>query len=217
MKNAWKILGGCGCLSMLAGAALLAASFFAGDGPMPWRAKPELAHYANTRDGRSGNLAENYVDFSFDHPKTWELRTADPDNINFVTAERRADNKTWENLNVGYYRPAASEAENQTLYRQVLGQIESQFSQQFRDFRKVSEGPAKIGDYTGHEALYSGWVDADGKRVDVFTRAVFIPTPDGTRGVSLMMMGTSLCPDLEKPEDLGREGELPLLLDSFRF
>jgi hypothetical protein len=217
MKNGWKILGGCGCASFLAGAALLVASFFvAGNSAVPF-VKPELAQYTNSREGRVGNLAENYVDFSFDYPKTWELRTADPDNINFVTAERRAETRTWENLNVGYYRPAPTDAENQTLYQQVLGQLESQFSQQFKDFRKVSDGPAKIGAYDGHEALYAGWVDADGKRVEVYTRAVFVPSPDGTKGVSLMMMGTSLCPDLEKPEDLGREGELPILLESFRF
>ena len=218
MKNSWKILGGCGCASMLAGAALLVASFVvAGNVTLPWKPKPELAHYQNSREGRTGNLAENYVDFSFDYPKTWELRTTDPDNVNFVTAERRVNNTTWENLNVGYYRPAPSEPENQALYRQVLGQIEGQFSQQFRDFKKVNEGPTKIGAYDGHEALYSGWVEEDGKRVDVFTRAVFIATPDATRGVSLMMMGTSLCPDLDAPEDLGHEGELPLLVDSFKF
>lgn len=217
MKNLWKILGGCGCLSALAGAVLLGASFYAGGGGMPSFRKPELAHYENSREGRTGNLSENYVDFSFDYPKTWQLRTTDPDNINFVTAERRFDDKTWENLNVGYYRPGASEAENQILYRQVLGQIETQFSQQFRDFKKVTEGPSKIGPYIGHAALYSGWIEADGKRISIFTRAVFLASPEATRGVALMMMGTSLCPDLEEPEDLGQEGELPLVLESFRF
>src|SRR5687768_11726124 len=137
MNNGWKFLGGCGCLSMLVGAVMLAASFFAGGGGMPslGKAKTDLAHSENTREGRTGKLEENYVDFSFDYPKSWVLTSTDPDNINFVTVERRADGKTWENLNVGYFRPAPSEAENQELYRQVLGQIENQFSQQFRDFK----------------------------------------------------------------------------------
>lgn len=203
-------------MSMLAGAALLAAFFFTRGG-MPSLQTSDLVHYENTREGRTGNLAENYVDFSFDYPPTWEVRTTDPDNINFVTVERRADGKTWENLNVGYFRPAASDAENQALYRQVLGQIEGQFSQQFRDFKKISEGPTKVGSYDGHEALYSGWIEADGKRVDIFTRAIFLPSPDGKKGVSLMMMGTSLNPELEEANDLGREGELPAVLESFRF
>jgi hypothetical protein len=217
MKNAWKFLGGCGCLSMLVGAVMLAAFFVTSRGSMPSLPGADLAHYQNTREGRTGNLAENYVDFSFDYPPTWRVTTTDPDNINFVTVERQADGKTWENLNVGYFRPAPSEAENQNLYRQVLGQIEGQFSQQFKDFRKISDGPSKVGSYNGYEALYAGWVEAEGKRVDVYTRAIFLPTPDGTKGVSFMMMGTSLNPDLEKPEDLGREGELPAVLESFKF
>jgi len=37
------------------------------------------------------------------------------------------------------------------------------------------------------------------------------------RGVAILMMGTSFCPDLHEPQDLGRKGDLPILLDSFRF
>jgi len=217
MKNTWKILGGCGCLSLLAGAALLAAYFFTGGGDGPSLAAANLVHYKNTSVGRVGNLAENYVDFSFDYPPSWELRTTDPDNINFVTVERTAGGKLWENFNVGYFRPAPSAAENQAFYRQTLGEIEGQFAQQFKDFRKITEGPIKVGSYDGHEALYAGAIETNGNRFDVFTRAIFLPTPDGTKGVSFMMMGTSFNPELEKPEDLGNEGELPILLESFKF
>lgn len=210
MKNAWKVLTGCGCLSLLAGAMLIAAWFFSRD-------RVDAATYTNTREGRTGALLENYVDFAFDYPKSWSVRTADPDNINFVTVERNVDGKTYENLNVGYFRPAATDAENQQVYRQVLAQIEGQFSRQFRDFRKVHEGPTKVGDYAAHEALYDGNVDVDGKRVDVFVRTIFVLAPGGEKGVSMMMVGTSLNPELEEAEDLGTEGGLPVALKSFRF
>lgn len=222
MKNAWKFLAGCGCLSVIAGLALISfGMFFArdavtgGDDATPRR--DDLAQYTNSREGRTGNLAENYVDFSFDYPKTWTIKTQDPDNINFVTAEHSVGGKTFENLNVGYFSPAPTEEQNQELYRQVLGQIEGQFSQQFRDFRKVTDGPTKVGPYDGHNALYDGWVQVDGQRVNVFVRAIFIPAPGGGKGVSMMMIGTSLNPDLQKADDLGTKGELPVLLESFRF
>jgi hypothetical protein len=219
MNNAWKFLGGCGCLSSIVGAVLIGLSFFAGEssGGALLERKPDLAHYANTREGRTGNLLESYVDFSFDYPKTWTLKTADPDNINFVTAERSVDGKTYENINVGYFTPAATEAENQQLYTQVLGQIEGQFSQQFRDFRKVTEGPTRIGEYDAHHAVYDGWVEVDGKRVGVFVRAAFIPQPGGNRGVSMMMIGTTINPALTEAADLGAKGELPIVLQSFKF
>jgi hypothetical protein len=220
MKNAWKFLAGCGCLSVIAGAALIAfALLVAKDGPDDADATPrrdDLAHYVNTREGRTGNLAEHYVDFSFDYPKTWTITTEDPDNINFVTAKRKVDGQTYENLNVGYFRPGTEE-QNQALYRQSLGHVETQFAQQLRDFRKVTDGPAKIGEYDGHEAIYDGWVEANGQRVSYFVRAVFVPAPRGGKGVSMMMIGTSLNPDLREADDLGTKGELPVVLESFKF
>lgn len=213
MKNTWKILAGCGCVSMLAGAALLAVSFFAGKAML----RDDLAHYENTREGRTGKLAENYVDFSFDYPKSWTLKTNDPDNINFVTAERNVEDKTYENFNVGYFRPAPTDEANEQLYREALGAVENQYAQQLREFRKVSEGSTKVGKYTGHEALYTGYIEAEAQRIDVFIRAIFLPSPNPGQGVSIMMIGTTLHPDLKRAEDLGTKGELPVLLDSFEF
>lgn len=221
MKNAWKFLAGCGCLSMLAGAVMIGLATFwfrttvVDNQPAPQR--DDVVKYVNTREGRTGNLAENYVDFSFDYPKTWTVKTADPDNINYVTVEHRVEDRTWENLNVGYFSPAPTEAQNQQLYTQVLGQIENQFSQQFRDFHKVSEGATKVGPYDGHNALYEGWVDSNGTHINVYIRAIFIPQPGGGKGVSMMMIGTSLNPALTQASDLGNKGELPIALESFRF
>lgn len=211
------ILGGCGCVSLLAGALMLASTFFLGGASLPGEPAIEMATYTNTREGRTGNLEQSYVDFSFQHPADWDVRTVDPDNINFVTVERKSDGRTWENLNVGYFTPSPIPGQNEALYAQTLGQIEGQFAQQFQDFRKISEGPAKVAEYDAYEALYAGYLETNGQRVDVFTRAMFVPSPDGTRGVSMMMMGTSLCPDLKEPQDLATKGQLPAVLSSFRF
>lgn len=228
MKNTWKILAGCGCVSLLAGAALVVSSYFfikaeAGNAdadpaqPPAVTERTDLAQYVNTREGRTGNLAENYVDFSFRYPKTWTVKTEDPDNINYVTVERSVDGRTYENLNVGYFSPAPTEEQNQELYRQVLAQIEGQFSQQFRDFRRVSDGPTKVGSYDAYNALYDGWAEVNGQRVNVYIRAIFIPRPEGGKGVSMMMIGTSLNPALTEAGDLGTKGELPIALETFKF
>jgi hypothetical protein len=225
MKNAWKFLAGCGCLSLFAGAVMIGlAMFWFGtnavtslDDDSPTPPREDVVKYVNTREGRTGNLADSYVDFSFDYPKTWTVKTADPDNINFVTVERRVNDQTYENLNIGYFSPWPTEAQNQQLYAQVLGQIENQFSQQFKEFHKVSEGATKVGPYDGHNALYEGWLDSNGTRVNVYIRAIFITNPAGGKGVSMMMIGTSLNPALKEANDLGTKGELPIALESFRF
>lgn len=212
MKNAWKILAGCGCLSLLAGALLLGAWFFLDRKP-----KPELEHYSNSSYGRTGKLQEHYTDFSFDYPKTWTIKTVDPDNINYVTVERSVDNKTWENFNVSYYTPASSTEQNEQLFQQLFAQVEEQYQQQAHDFHKVYEGLDAAGHYPGHEALFTGTMETKDGPVQIYSRIIFVARPGGGHGVSITMMGTSFCPDLHEANDLGRKGELPIVLDSFRF
>ncbi|MGZ5434385.1 MAG: hypothetical protein ACXW5U_30415 [Thermoanaerobaculia bacterium] len=215
-KNAKSpfILAGCGCASLIASIVLFAASWWMGTpGGAP---ADDLVQYRNTREGRSGNLAENYVGFELSYPESWTLKSA-ADDTNFVSIERSADSRTWENLNVGYFKTAGTPERNASLYGQLIASLESQFGQQFPGLRRVHERDTKVGEYDAHEALFHANVTADGQPVDIYIRAVLLPTPDGTKGVTLLMMGTSFHPDLKEPDDLGTEGELPIVLDSFRF
>lgn len=207
-------LGGCGCASMLLGLVLLGIGAGMGGLHLPagWT---ETVHYTNTREGRTGDLADAYTGFELDYPKTWMRKADDPSN--FVAVEHQADGKTLENLTVGYFKTAGSREGNEALYGQLIAQLQNQFSQQFANLQKVSEGPMNVGDYAGYQGLFSARVEADGKPVDVYTRAILLPTPDHTKGVTLLLMGTSFSPDLHEAEDLGTKGELPGVLDSFKF
>lgn len=202
-----RILFGCGCLSVLIGLALLgAAAFYA-------TRKPPLAHYINTREGRSGNLSENYVDFSFDYPKDWTIKTSDPDNINYVMLSKEVDKKTHENLSVGYLT-----IDNASLYPQLIGQVESAFQSQFQKFEKVTEGPAKVNGYDGYQGIWHGTTTgSDGKPVDVYVREILLPKPGSTKGVGLLMMGTSFAPYITSGNDVGTTGGLKYVLESFKY
>ncbi len=47
---------------------------------------------------------------------------------------------------------------------------------------------------------------------------IFLPPVDGGKnGVTLLMLATSLAPELRSIDDVGAKGELPMLLESFRF
>jgi hypothetical protein len=218
------ILAGCGCASLLLSFVLFGAAIVmvAKDGGEVGSWLPasvstvDMAHYTNTREGRVGNLQENYVDFSFDYPKTWTVRN-DPEGTNFVTAERQVEEKTWENLNVGYFQTAGSEAGNEAIYSQLVAQLQGQFEQQFAGLRKVHEGKTTVGDYAAYEGLFEATVETDGKPVKIYTRAILLPTPDQKKGVTLLMMGTSFHPEIKEATDLGTKGELPAVLKSFKF
>jgi hypothetical protein len=43
------------------------------------------------------------------------------------------------------------------------------------------------------------------------------PVNGGTSGVTLLMLATSLADELKTVNDVGVKGELPMMLDSFRF
>ncbi|MEA2162053.1 MAG: hypothetical protein QOK37_180 [Thermoanaerobaculia bacterium] len=214
-------LAGCGCLSFIAAMILFVAAYLINDSKLSGykseSSPDDFVVYRNTRDGRTGPLAENYVGFEFRYPKSWVLKPQDSGSSNFVTVERAVDGKTYENLNVGYFATAGSTARNRLLYPQMIAQLQSQFEQQFRDLKKVQEGATRIGDYDAWEALFTSTTSAGDKVVTIYTRAVLLPTPDGSKGVSILMMGTSNSPDLSSAEDLGHKGELPAVLESFKF
>ncbi|PYS26807.1 MAG: hypothetical protein DMF75_21550 [Acidobacteria bacterium] len=54
--------------------------------------------------------------------------------------------------------------------------------------------------------------------VNVWGRVVLLPPPNGgNNGVTLLMLTTSLAPELKSIDDVGEKGDLPMLLQSFRF
>lgn len=211
-------LGGCGCLSILLALILLVAWFFI-PGEGVWNTagilggETTLAHYVNSPEGRTGDLAEYFVDFEFDYPVGWSQQPQESFSSNYVSIERSAGGETCENFNVGYFQTTGSEGGNRILYPVLIAQLEAQFAAQFNNLQKLDEGPWTVGPYEGWHALFS----ADLESSNAFMRIILLPTPDGTKGVAINLMGTPVCGDLSQATDLGVAGELPVVLNSFRF
>jgi hypothetical protein len=55
--------------------------------------------------------------------------------------------------------------------------------------------------------------------LQLWGRVVFLPTGNEgeTTGATLVMLSTSLAPELSGVEDVGKKGEMPVILESFRF
>lgn len=172
--------------------------------------------YVNSRQGRSGNLAENFVDFSFNYPDNWE---ADPNPApNFVRVERKmtdddGGNFTQENFAVGWVSATGTALDKQ-LMPQLAKQFNTQFAAQFPNYKKVSEGETKIGSYDGYEFRFT----AEKNNVNFWGRVAMLPPPAGQKkGVALVMIASDRAPELSGIEDVGEKGELPIILESFRF
>jgi len=172
--------------------------------------------YVNTREGRSGNLKENFVDFSFYYPDNWEID--DDPAPNFVRVERKlvdddGGNFTQENFAVGWVKATGTALDKQ-LMPKLAAQFNTQFAAQFPNYKKVSEGATKIGPYEGYEFRFT----AKQNNVEFWGRVAMLPPPAGQqRGVALVMIASDRAPELTGVSDVGEKGELPLILESFRF
>lgn len=178
------------------------------------------ATYVNTPEGLTGDLAANFVPFSFEYPTTWEVVETgrEPGASNFVKVEKQVEEGfTAENFAVGYLTlPPGAENDREVL-RPLLEALRGQFAQSFPNFQAIGTGPAVLGGREGLYLTFSSRVEGTPRGdVDLWGRVFLIPVGGG-RGVAVVMMGTPVGTELSGPADLGQKGELPVVINSFRF
>jgi hypothetical protein len=173
------------------------------------RSSANTITYVNSRADFSGKLADNYVDFSFDYPNSWKRIT---DSSNFVKVEKKTSGgDTIENFAVGWVSGPRS------MLPQFAQQLSDQSASGFPLYKKVSEGETRIGPYEGYEYRFTSHMSAAEGEVDIWGRVVLLPSEGTRKGAALVMLASSNSPDVHGPEDVGEKGELPIILNSFRF
>jgi len=188
----------------------------------PYSAPADAVQFVNSSAQLDGKLAEHYVDFSFYYPKSWQK---DPNAgvagaSNFARVERRLPpDFTQENFAVGWYSSAGSEQGDQATFHSLAETLSSQYAHNpdFLNYRKASEGATTVGSYNGYEFRFET-ASRVRKDIKIWGRVIFLPPVDGGRnGVTLLMFATSLAREVRSVEDVGVRGELPMMLESFRF
>jgi hypothetical protein len=184
---------------------------------------PDAVKFTNSKANLDGKLAEHYFDFSFYYPNSWALdpKAGVPGASNFAKVERRLPpDFTQENFAVGWYTSKGTFAADEPTFPQLVTLLGSTLANGFPEYRKVSEGPTKINSLDGYEfrfvSVSKGTEKGD---IQLWGRVVFLPTGvEGSEtGATIIMLATSLAPELSGVEDVGSKGEMPLILDSFRF
>ncbi|HEX7530631.1 MAG TPA: hypothetical protein VF333_05755 [Pyrinomonadaceae bacterium] len=190
--------------------------------PPPYSPPADAVEFVNSSKNLDGQLAEHYVDFSFYYPNRWQKDPAagTPGARNFAQVERRLPpDFTQENFAVAWNSSAAPVAENRALFHTLAENLSAQFEKKFPGYRKVSEGETKLGVYDGYEFRFESMSPNTAKGdLKVWGRVIFLaPVDGGKNGVTLLMLATSLAPELKSVDDVGIKGELPMMLASFRF
>ena len=179
--------------------------------------------FENSNDNLDGRLAEHYFDFSFYYPQGWEKdpKAGVPGASNFAKVERRLPpDFTQENFAVGWYTSRGTYEADKDAFPQLTEKLSQSFSTGFPEYRKISEGPTKINSMDAYEfrfvALSKGTEKGD---IQIWGRVVFLPSgsESDSTGATLVMLATSLAPELSGVGDVGERGEMPVILESFRF
>jgi hypothetical protein len=179
--------------------------------------------FENSKDKLDGKLADHYLDFSFYYPKDWQAdqKAGVAGATNFVKVERMLPpDFTQENFAVGWYTSQGTYEADTPLFPRLVELLSASLSKDFPEYHKVSEGPTKINSMDAYEfrfeSLSKGTEKGD---IQVWGRVVFLPsgTPGQTTGATLIMLATSLAPELSGVNDVGAKGQSPVILDSFRF
>ena len=184
---------------------------------------PGTTKFANSTTNLDGKLAEHYIDFSFYYPEKWETdaNAGVAGASNFVKVERRLPpDFTQENFAVGWYTSKGNFEADSPTFPRLVELLGTNLAKSFPEYRKVSEGPTNVNSLDGYEfrfvSLSKGTEKGD---VQVWGRVIFLPTgiEGQTAGATLIMLATSLAPELSGVEDVGVKGEMPVILESFRF
>jgi hypothetical protein len=190
--------------------------------PPPYTPPADAVEFVNSKDTLDGKLLDHYVDFSFYYPNTWKKDpTAGVSGAsNFAKVERLIPpDFTQENFAVGWYSSSGAPTANESVYKGLADSLSKQLEGGFPEYRKVSEGPTHAGVYDGYEFRFEAMSRNTAKGdIKIWGRVIFIPPPrGGNTGVTLLMLATSLAPELQSVDDVGVKGDLPMVLESFRF
>jgi hypothetical protein len=190
--------------------------------PPPYSPPADAVQFVNSKDKLDGKLAEHYVDFNFYYPERWvkDPKAGVAGATNFAKLQRQLSaDAPQEILSVSWYEATGSEEGDRASYSQLVEQKSSQLAKNFPEYRKTSEGPTKVGPYNGYEFRFEATY-RNSERGDIKTwgRVILLPPVDGSKnGVTLLMLDSSLAPEVKSLDDVGVKGELPMILESFRF
>ena len=184
---------------------------------------PGTTQFVNSKDKLDGKLAEHYFDFSFYYPEAWskDSKAGVPGAANFARVERHLPpDFTQESFSVGWYTSAGTFVNDLPNFPKRAEEFSGALAKIYPQYEKVSEGATKINSMDAYEFRWKGLSKGTEKGdIQLWGRVVFLPTGNegDTTGATLTMLTTSLAGELSSVEDVGERGEMPVILQSFRF
>ena len=193
--------------------------------PVAFVPPPNSEKFTNSKDDLDGKLADHFIDFSFYYPDAWvKDPKASAAGTNFTKVERLLKDKSGDYMEeravVSWYESNGGFDSDLSILPTKAQEFSAQISKDLSGYEKVSEGETKVNSMKAYEFRFRGVFKNTGKGdLPYWGRVIFLPpgNADEKNGVKIVMLATSLAPGVSSADDVGVKGELPIILDSFRF
>jgi hypothetical protein len=179
--------------------------------------KPGWQTYTNVKESLPSGLQPNFVAFSFDYPKTFNLQPQSE--INFVKVEKYAaagKGNTAENFAVGYAWFTPPDADSDDLYDKLLDDLGKQLAGSFHNYKELKRQVEIVDTVKSRAALFQADFN-DAAKTMIYGKTIVVHPRGKKNGVTILMLGTSLGRDVKSADDLGVKGDTADILQSFRF
>ena len=180
---------------------------------------PGTERFQNNRENLKGDLAKNFLGFEIFYPQNW---TKTPTETNFLDVSKRTpDGFPIEQLIITRYQSVGT----MTLDRPNFPKLVEKSNQDLKkslgeSFRVVSEGESTI--QNGRWKVYEVKFQCSGKNekgedMTLWGRRLWLPLQNaGTQnGFVITLLATSLSDSVKSVEDVGVQGELANVLETF--
>jgi hypothetical protein len=173
--------------------------------------------YVNTKAKLPSSLEPNFIAFSFDYPRSFEIQPQS--DVNFVKVEKSASagkGNTAENFAVGYARFNDRSAQSDALYNALLDQLGQQLAAGFHNYKELKRMSEAVDGVNSRAALFQADFN-DAAKTMIYGKTIVVHPPGKMNGVTILILGTSLSRDIKRPDDLGTVGDTADILRSFKF
>jgi len=185
----------------------------------------DATKFVNAKDDLDGKLAEHYIDFSFYYPGSWKsdpkAGVAGASNFSrvFKTITVGGEEYTSESVAVSWYNSNGTYESDVSIFPERVEALSSQLAKSLPNYRKVSEGPTQVNALKAYDFHFTGVSKEADQDLPYWGRAIFLPPGvDGSKnGVTIIMLVTARGKDVQGEEDVGVKGDMPVILESFRF